>query len=281
MVFQSYALFPHLTRGREHRLRPARAQGARAPSARAAARAWPSCSGLERAARAQALAALRRPAAARGARPRDHRRDAGVPDGRAALEPRRAAARARCAARSARCSSARHHHGLRDPRPDRGDDAWPTRWSCCATGASSRTRTPDELYARPATAFAARFIGTPPMNLLALADGRAAPCAGTDGPPCRGRREDCCSACARGRPDSRPAAWRRACEPSSTSAPTRSSTLRGRRPSRSPCARRGASSSPRAPWRLTWSPDAAHLVDASSGRARRAAAQPRGRRRQP
>ena len=30
---------------------------------------------------------------------------------------------------------------------------------------------PDELYARPATVFAARFIGTPPMNILALADG--------------------------------------------------------------------------------------------------------------
>jgi sn-glycerol 3-phosphate transport system ATP-binding protein len=31
--------------------------------------------------------------------------------------------------------------------------------------------TPEELYARPATTFAARFIGTPPMNLVALADG--------------------------------------------------------------------------------------------------------------
>ncbi len=30
---------------------------------------------------------------------------------------------------------------------------------------------PAELYARPATAFCARFIGTPPMNILALADG--------------------------------------------------------------------------------------------------------------
>ena len=30
---------------------------------------------------------------------------------------------------------------------------------------------PDLLYARPATVFAARFIGTPPMNILALADG--------------------------------------------------------------------------------------------------------------
>jgi sn-glycerol 3-phosphate transport system ATP-binding protein len=31
---------------------------------------------------------------------------------------------------------------------------------------------PEALYARPATAFAARFIGTPPMNVLALADRR-------------------------------------------------------------------------------------------------------------
>jgi sn-glycerol 3-phosphate transport system ATP-binding protein len=33
---------------------------------------------------------------------------------------------------------------------------------------------PRELYTRPATAFAARFIGTPPMNLLALDGGRIA-----------------------------------------------------------------------------------------------------------
>ncbi|MEX2222583.1 MAG: ABC transporter ATP-binding protein [Candidatus Rokuibacteriota bacterium] len=43
---------------------------------------------------------------------------------------------------------------------------------------------PDELYARPATAFTARFIGTPPMNILTLADGvRGAVIAGSDGPP--------------------------------------------------------------------------------------------------
>jgi sn-glycerol 3-phosphate transport system ATP-binding protein len=30
---------------------------------------------------------------------------------------------------------------------------------------------PEELYARPANVFAARFIGTPPMNIVALADG--------------------------------------------------------------------------------------------------------------
>ncbi|MDX3987021.1 ABC transporter ATP-binding protein [Achromobacter spanius] len=43
--------------------------------------------------------------------------------------------------------------------------------------------TPDGLYARPATEFAARFIGTPPMNLIGLAaTNGAAVIAGTQGP---------------------------------------------------------------------------------------------------
>jgi sn-glycerol 3-phosphate transport system ATP-binding protein len=41
---------------------------------------------------------------------------------------------------------------------------------------------PEELYARPATLFAARFIGTPAMNLVALEDG-------ADGAVIRGSRE--------------------------------------------------------------------------------------------
>jgi len=43
---------------------------------------------------------------------------------------------------------------------------------------------PAEVYRHPATAFAARFIGTPPMNLVRLADGpRGAVVHGSDGPP--------------------------------------------------------------------------------------------------
>jgi len=43
--------------------------------------------------------------------------------------------------------------------------------------------TPDDLYSAPATTFAAGFIGTPPMNLLTLADGpQGAVIAGGDGP---------------------------------------------------------------------------------------------------
>jgi sn-glycerol 3-phosphate transport system ATP-binding protein len=42
---------------------------------------------------------------------------------------------------------------------------------------------PRELYARPASAFAARFIGTPPMNLLVLQDGCVAGCDRPSGIP--------------------------------------------------------------------------------------------------
>jgi len=43
--------------------------------------------------------------------------------------------------------------------------------------------TPDDLYDHPATTFAASFIGTPPMNLLALADGpEGAVLDGSDAP---------------------------------------------------------------------------------------------------
>jgi sn-glycerol 3-phosphate transport system ATP-binding protein len=43
-------------------------------------------------------------------------------------------------------------------------------------GRIEQVATPRELYAHPATAFAARFIGTPPMNLAALQDGRVRGC---------------------------------------------------------------------------------------------------------
>jgi len=50
-------------------------------------------------------------------------------------------------------------------------------------GRVEQDASPAELYARPATVFAARFIGTPPMNILALADGPGgAVVDGTDGP---------------------------------------------------------------------------------------------------
>ena len=49
--------------------------------------------------------------------------------------------------------------------------------------------TPDELYDRPETVFTAGFIGTPPVNLLDLADGpEGALIAGRGGRPVLGGR---------------------------------------------------------------------------------------------
>jgi sn-glycerol 3-phosphate transport system ATP-binding protein len=50
-------------------------------------------------------------------------------------------------------------------------------------GRVEQAAAPEELYARPATTFAARFIGTPPMNILNLAPAAGgATIAGTDTP---------------------------------------------------------------------------------------------------
>ena len=124
MVFQNYALYPHMTVSENLayglQLRKLPQGGVDAPRRRDRAHARPL-----RPARPQAVGALRRPASARRDGSRDRARAEGVPDGRAALEPRREAARldarrAREAARAARC-----HDGLRHARPGRGDDARP------------------------------------------------------------------------------------------------------------------------------------------------------------
>ena len=42
-------------------------------------------------------------------------------------------------------------------------------------GALQQVGTPDEIYDRPANRFVATFVGTPPMNMLPVVDGRAGP----------------------------------------------------------------------------------------------------------
>ena len=93
MVFQSYALYPHMTVFENIAFRPAsRAAAARPRSKQGRARRRASCSSTT-AARAPARAALRRPAPARRHRPRHRARAAALPVRRAALQPRRRAAR--------------------------------------------------------------------------------------------------------------------------------------------------------------------------------------------
>ena len=129
---------------------------------------------------------------------------------------------------------------------------------------------PDLLYARPATAFAARFICTPPMNILALADGAGgAVIAGTDGPPLlagRGtglllgiRPEDVHLGAESVSATAKSVEYLGA--DSILTCAVGSQTLAVRAPGR-------VTLSPGAPVRLSWSPDATHVFDAQSGRRR-------------
>jgi len=137
---------------------------------------------------------------------------------------------------------------------------------------------PDELYARPVTAFTARFIGTPPMNILALADGAGgAVIAGTDGPPLLagqgtgrllGVRPEDVRIDVRlevGMISGSVGASVRSVEylgaDSILACAVGSQTLAVRAPGR-------VTLSPGAPVRLSWSPDAAHVFDAQSGSRR-------------
>ena len=122
MVFQNYALYPHMTvrenmgfalklaKVDESRDQRAGRRGGAHPRPRAAPGP-------------QAGEPVRRAAPARGHGPRDRPLAAGVPDGRAAVEPGREAPRADAHGGVAHPAAARDDHGLRDPRPDGGDDA--------------------------------------------------------------------------------------------------------------------------------------------------------------
>ena len=126
-VFQSYALFPHLTRREERRLRP-RAQEGRQGRDRASASARSlELVQLGHARQAQARAALRRPAAARRARPRARQPPAGAAARRAARRARPAPAQAAADRAQADPAGRRHHLRARHARPGGGHDRWPTR----------------------------------------------------------------------------------------------------------------------------------------------------------
>ncbi len=121
MVFQNYALYPHLTvrRNMGFGLKMRGTPAAEIDAPRRGGRANPR----HRApARPPAEGPLRRAAAARGARPRHRARAAGLPDGRAAVESRRQAARPHPRRDQRPAQAPRRHDDLRHARPDRGDD---------------------------------------------------------------------------------------------------------------------------------------------------------------
>ena len=96
MVFQNYALYPHMT-VRENLGYGLKVRRSGKAETRRRVDEVAGLLGLGDLLERQAGAALGRAAAARGDGPRDRPRAPGVPDGRAAVEPRREAPRRRCA----------------------------------------------------------------------------------------------------------------------------------------------------------------------------------------
>ena len=122
MVFQNYALYPHMT-VRENMEFPLKMAKIDDDEDRRDGQPGGRDPRPHRAPRSQAGEPLRRPAPAGGDGPRDRARAEGVPDGRAALQPRREAAGADAGRGLADPEPARDDDRLRDPRSDRGDDA--------------------------------------------------------------------------------------------------------------------------------------------------------------
>ena len=151
MVFQNYALYPHMSRLRQHRLPAADREGCRRRRSDKrvveAARILELEHYLKR--RPGQLSGGQRQRVAMGRA--IVRQPVGLPDGRAALEPRRQAPRPDARRDRAAAAPARHDDDLRHPRPGRGDDDGPPRGADAATACCSRSIRPTAIYDRPAT----------------------------------------------------------------------------------------------------------------------------------
>ena len=121
MVFQNYALYPHMTVAENIGFALADAEGAEGGGAPADRGDRPHPRS-RRAPRPQAAPAVGRPAAARCHGPRDRPRAAGLPHGRAAVEPRREAARSDASRDRPLQRQLARHDVVRHPRSGRGDD---------------------------------------------------------------------------------------------------------------------------------------------------------------
>ena len=164
MVFQNYALYPHMTvaenMGFALKIAGVHKVGDRDARSRGRQDARP-----RELPRPQAGAALRRPAPARRDGPRDRAPAPGVPHGRAAVEPRRQAARVD----RTQIASLQRRLGVTTVYVTHDQVEAMTmgdRVAVLKDGVLQQCDTPRGLYDAPVNAFVAGFIGSPAMNLI-------------------------------------------------------------------------------------------------------------------
>ena len=121
MVFQNYALYPHMTVA-DNMGFALKMAGVDKDERTSACRRGRRAARAERAPRPQAEGDVGWPAPARRDGPGDRPQPAGLLHGRAAVEPRCQAARQHPHADRRTAAAARRHHRLRHARPGRGDD---------------------------------------------------------------------------------------------------------------------------------------------------------------
>ena len=149
MVFQNYALYPYLD-VRANIGFPLKMAGVRKAERERRVTEAAEMLGLTSLLDSQARSALgrRAPAGRHGAS--DRAQPAGVPDGRAAVQPRRQAAGQDAGRHRRAAAPARRDDAVRHPRSGRGDDDGSPRRGACATGAcSSAARRASSTARRP------------------------------------------------------------------------------------------------------------------------------------
>ena len=169
MVFQNYALYPAPLRVRTTSASACGCGNTPKDVVERAGRVGGELPRADAVPPPPAKGAVRRPAPTRRDGPRDRAQAAGLPHGRAAVEPRRQAA----------CADARrdrpHPAGdgrdddLRHARPGRGDDDGRSRRGD-AQGRAPADGEPQRLYDTPKNLFVASFIGSPAMNIVEAND---------------------------------------------------------------------------------------------------------------
>ena len=198
MVFQNYALFPHMTVG-ENLAFPLQVRKLDKADDRRQGRPRPRHGADGPLRRPPPGAALRRPAAAHRAGPRAGLRARARADGRAARRARQAAARAHAVRDQAPARAARRHRGLRHPRPVRGaDHVGPDR-------RLQRRQDPAARLARPTSTSARRTPSSPSSSARTTgcsarsrrSTAASPPCGSRTAPPARRSRSAAASRGAR------------------------------------------------------------------------------------